>query len=60
MPRQLAREIGHRAAVAIENGTTLPLPRLLAAREREQILALVAHELKNPLGVIWTSTAHAL
>ena len=54
----LARELGRHAAIAIRNGR-LYRAALAAAREREHILALVAHELKNPLGVILMSTARA-
>jgi signal transduction histidine kinase len=54
----LVRELARHMASAIENGR-LYRAALAAAREREQILALVAHELKNPLGVILMSTARA-
>jgi signal transduction histidine kinase len=59
VPRQLAREIGQRAAVAIKNGR-LYASALLAAKERQRVLSLVAHELKNPLGVILMGTVQAL
>ena len=59
VPRQLAREIGQRAAVAIQNGR-LYASALLAAKERQRVLSLVAHELKNPLGVILMGTVQAL
>jgi signal transduction histidine kinase len=59
VPRQLAREIGQRAAVAIRNGR-LYASALLAAKERQRVLSLVAHELKNPLGVILMGTVQAL
>ena len=59
VPRQLARELGQRAAVAINNGR-LYASALLAAKERQRVLSLVAHELKNPLGVILMGTVQAL
>jgi signal transduction histidine kinase len=55
---ELARELARHAAMAVEHGR-LYRAALTATREREQILALVAHELKNPLGVILMSTARA-
>ena len=55
---ELVRNLGRHTAIAIENGR-LYRAALAAAREREQILALVAHELKNPLGVILLSTTRA-
>ena len=59
VPRELAREIGQRAAVAIQNGR-LYASALLAAKERQRVLSLVAHELKNPLGVILMGAMQAL
>lgn len=59
VPRQLARDVGQRAAVAIQNGR-LYASALLAAKERQRVLSLVAHELKNPLGVILMGTVQAL
>lgn len=59
VPRQLAREIGQRAAVAVQNGR-LYASALLAAEGRQRVLSIVAHELKNPLGVILMGTALAL
>ncbi len=55
---ELVRDIARHTAIAIENGR-LYRGALVAAREREHILALVAHELKNPLGVILMSAARA-
>ena len=55
---ELVRDLGLHTALAVENGR-LYRAALAAAREREQILSLVAHELKNPLGVILMSTARA-
>lgn len=59
VPRQLARELGQRAAAAVRNGR-LYASALLAAKERQRVLSLVAHELKNPLGVILMGTVQAL
>ncbi|HSO33459.1 MAG TPA: HAMP domain-containing sensor histidine kinase, partial [Labilithrix sp.] len=50
----LARLIG----VAIANHRTYSAA-LMAAREREHILALVAHELRNPLAVVLMAAARA-
>jgi signal transduction histidine kinase len=58
-PHDLAREIAQRAAVAVTNGR-LYRAALLAAHERQRVLSLVAHELKNPLGVILMGAAQAL
>lgn len=52
-------ELGRLAASAITNGRTYA-NAVRALRGREQILALVAHELKNPLGVILMGAANAL
>jgi signal transduction histidine kinase len=56
---ELAGELGRRMAIAVENGR-LYRNAIIAAREREHILGIVAHELKNPLGVILMGTAHLL
>ena len=45
--------------MAIQNGR-LYASALLAAKERQRVLSLVAHELKNPLGVILMGTVQAL
>jgi signal transduction histidine kinase len=52
-------ELGRLAAHAIVNGRAYA-GAMAAVRGREQILALVAHELKNPLGVILMGAANAL
>ncbi|HEX8437088.1 HAMP domain-containing sensor histidine kinase [Archangium sp.] len=47
----LAEEFGRRAAVAVENAR-LFLEAQRAVRTREEVLAVVSHDLKNPLGSI--------
>jgi signal transduction histidine kinase len=59
VPQELARDVAQRAAVAIQNGRQYQAA-LNAARERQRVLSLVAHELKNPLGVILMGTVQAL
>lgn len=59
VPQELARDVAQRAAVAILNGRQYQAA-LSAAHERQRVLSLVAHELKNPLGVILMGTVQAL
>jgi signal transduction histidine kinase len=59
VPHELAREVAQRTAIAIRNGR-LYRAALVAAHERQRVLSLVAHELKNPLGVILMGAAQAL
>jgi signal transduction histidine kinase len=59
VPQELAREVAERAAVAVQNGR-LYKSALVAAHERQRVLSLVAHELKNPLGVVLMGTVQAL
>lgn len=59
VPNELAREIAQRTAIAIRNGR-LYRAALVAAHERQRVLSLVAHELKNPLGVILMGAVQAL
>lgn len=59
VPHDLAREVAQRTAVAIRNGR-LYRAALVAAHERQRVLSLVAHELKNPLGVILMGAVQAL
>lgn len=47
----LAEELGRRAALAIENARLFELTRR-AVVAREQLLAIVCHDLRDPLGVI--------
>lgn len=49
--RLLAEEIGERIALAIENGQ-LYASAQRAIRAREELLAVVSHDLRNPLGVV--------
>ena len=50
----LAEEIGHRAALAIANARLYEQAQK-AIRAREEVLAVVSHDLRNPLGVITLS-----
>ncbi len=47
----LVEELAHRAALAIENARLFELTRR-AVVAREQLLAIVCHDLRDPLGVI--------
>jgi signal transduction histidine kinase/FixJ family two-component response regulator len=47
----LAEEIGHRAAIAIDNAQLYEQAQQ-AVRARQNLLAIVSHDLKNPLGAI--------
>lgn len=59
VPLALAEELGHRAAGALENAARYnAAQRLLGCRERA--LAMVSHELKNPLGVILMGASRVL
>lgn len=51
-----AEDLGYRAALAIENAH-LHWSREAAVTARDEILAIVSHDLKNPLGAISLSTA---
>jgi len=51
VPQELARDLAERIAFAVRNGR-LYRAAVEASRERQRVLSLVAHELKNPLGVI--------
>ncbi len=51
VPQELARDLAERIAFAVRSGR-LYRAALDASRERQRVLSLVAHELKNPLGVI--------
>ena len=51
VPQELVRDLAERIAFAIRNGRAHRLA-IGASRERQRVLSLVAHELKNPLGVI--------
>jgi signal transduction histidine kinase len=49
----LAESLAHRAALAIENAHLYQAAQR-AIRSRDEILAIVSHDLRNPLGVIKT------
>ncbi len=51
MDLTLATELGQRAAVAVDNARLYHEARE-AVRTREEVLAVVSHDLKNPLGTI--------
>jgi signal transduction histidine kinase len=50
----LAMELGQRAAIAVDNARLYHEARE-AVRTREEVLAVVSHDLKNPLGAIHLS-----
>jgi signal transduction histidine kinase len=59
IPVALAAELAERAAIAVENGRNYRRA-VEALRQREQVLTMVSHDLKNPLGVILMSAARIL
>jgi signal transduction histidine kinase len=59
VPLEIAEELGRRAATAVENGR-VHLKAVAALRERERVLAMVSHDLKNPLSAILMSVARLL
>jgi len=59
IPLSIAEELGRRSAIAVENGRRY-LGAVAALHQREQVLSMVSHDLKNPLGVILLSVAHVL
>ncbi len=46
-----AGELAHRAAVALDNAHSYEAARR-AAKQRQDVLAVVSHDLRNPLGVV--------
>jgi len=52
----LAEEIGRRTALAVDNARLYEQAQR-ATRAREELLAVVSHDLKNPLGVILLNAA---
>lgn len=54
--RQLMEEVGRRCALFIENARLHEANRV-AIRARDEVLGVVAHDLRNPLGVILLETA---
>ena len=54
---QLAQELAHRAALAIDNARLYGSAQR-ALRARDDVLGVVAHDLRNPLQSIFLQTAH--
>jgi signal transduction histidine kinase len=59
MPISVVEELARRVAIAIENGR-LYLAAIEASRQREQVLSMVSHDLKNSFCVILMSVARVL
>ena len=59
VPQELARDLAERIAFAVRNGR-LYRAAVDASRERQRVLSLVSHELKNPLGVILMGAVQSL
>jgi signal transduction histidine kinase len=59
VPIAVVDELARRAALAVENGRTYAAA-LAASRQREQVLSMVSHDLKNSFGVILMSVARVL
>jgi signal transduction histidine kinase len=59
VPISVVEELARRVAVGIENGR-LYLSAIEAARQREQVLSMVSHDLKNSFCVILMSVARVL
>jgi PAS domain S-box-containing protein len=55
----LAEELGRRAALAVENARLFDEAQL-ATRARDDMLAIVAHDLRNPLNTIFMSSQFLL
>jgi signal transduction histidine kinase len=55
----LAQELGHRVALAVDNAHLYDEARA-AVRVRDDVLAIVSHDLRNPLSTILTSTDRLL
>ena len=55
----LAQELGHRVALAVDNAHLYDEARA-AVRVRDDVLAIVSHDLRNPLSTILTSTERLL
>jgi PAS domain S-box-containing protein len=52
----LAQDLGHRVALAVDNAHLYDEARA-AVRVRDDVLAIVSHDLRNPLGVVLASSA---
>src|SRR6185436_5506657 len=55
----LAQELGHRVALAIDNAQLYAEARA-AVRVRDDVLAIVSHDLRNPLSTILSSAGRML
>ena len=55
----LVQELGHRCALAVDNAHLYDEARA-AVRVRDDVLAIVSHDLRNPLSTILTSTGRLL
>ncbi|MDB4966388.1 MAG: Sensory box histidine kinase [Myxococcales bacterium] len=55
----LAQELGHRVALAVDNAHLYAEARA-AVRVRDDVLAIVSHDLRTPLSTILTSTSRVL
>lgn len=55
----LAQELGHRVALAVDNAHLYGEAQA-AVRVRDDVLAIVSHDLRNPLSTILTSTSRLL
>ncbi|HEX9104736.1 MAG TPA: ATP-binding protein, partial [Polyangia bacterium] len=55
----LAQDLGHRVALAVDNAHLYDEARA-AVRVRDDVLAIVSHDLRNPLSTILTSTGRLL
>ena len=55
---RVAEDLAHRAAIAIENATLVSTLKE-ADRRKDEFLAMLAHELRNPLAPIRNAAAHA-
>jgi signal transduction histidine kinase len=53
---RLAEELAHRAALSLENARLYRVAQQ-AIRARDDVLAIVAHDLRNPLGTVLLQTA---
>jgi signal transduction histidine kinase len=59
VPVSVVEELARRAAIAVENGR-LYVAANAAVNQREQVLSMVSHDLKNSFGVILMSVARML
>lgn len=59
VPISVVEELARRAAIAVENGRLYAAANA-AVNQREQVLSMVSHDLKNSFGVILMSVARML